>query len=275
MSARNSVEKKIDLHTHSRFSDGVLSPEQLLEEAQWTGLSALALTDHDNVDGIERAAKAGKERNIEVVPGVELSCEYKGDEVHILGFLIEPDADFKDELHKMRQNRETRMQRMVRNLELMGINISLDELPFKEGKSIGRPHLARLLVKKRVCRNITEAFEKYIGDGGVAYVPKDRWTIKKGIEMIRSVNGISVLAHAGPSAMLDNVELFVEWGVQGIEVFYPQHSPDIEKFLFEICKEKDLVITGGSDFHSIDSGPRLGVPFVPYHYLESLRERKG
>ena len=172
MAARDNSEKKIDLHTHSCFSDGVLEPDKLLEEAQWHGLSAIALTDHDNVDGIPYAQKAGAARGIEVVPGVELSCEYEGMEAHILGFLIEPDADFSDRLKIMRENRERRMEMMVRKLQLLGINITYAELPVEEGMSIGRPHLARELVKKGICSTVSEAFEKYIGDTGVAYVPK-------------------------------------------------------------------------------------------------------
>lgn len=274
MVAGNRSEKKIDLHTHSTFSDGVLPPEKLLEEAQWNGLSAIALTDHDNVDGLASASKAGKERSIEVIAGVELSCEYQGMEAHILGFMIEPDENMKNKLKIMQENRESRMERMVRKLQLLGIKISYEELPVEDGMSIGRPHLARVLVEKNICRTTSEAFEKYIGDTGVAYVPKDRWTIPEGIEMIKSVKGISVLAHPGPSGMLDNLELFVAWGIQGIEVFYPQHSPDVEKKLFNFCTQNNLVMTGGSDFHSNISGPNLGMPFVPYRILESLRKRK-
>ncbi len=274
MAAGNSSGKKVDLHTHSNYSDGVLSPEKLLEEAQWNGLSAIALTDHDNVDGIDRARKAGKDRGIEVISGVELSCEYQGLEAHIIGLMIEPDDNIRVELKRMQQNREERMERMVRKLQLLGIKISYDELPVEDGMSIGRPHLARLLMEKHVCSTIGEAFEKYIGDTGVAYVPKDRWTIPQGIDMIRAAKGVSILAHPGPSSMLDNLEFYLELGVQGIEVFYPQHSPDVERKLLKFCTENSLVVTGGSDFHSNKGGPNLGMPFVPYKVLDSLRKRK-
>ncbi len=274
MATGTRVERKIDLHTHSTFSDGVLEPEKLLEEAQWSGLSAIALTDHDNVDGIALAVAAGKQRGIEVVPGVELSCEYKGMEAHILGFLIEPDDSFREKLKKMQRNRESRMERMVEKLQQLGFDISFAELPVEDGLSIGRPHLARMLVEKKICSSISEAFDRYIGDTGVAYVPKDRWSIPEGIAMIKAVKGLSVLAHPGPSNMLDNLDLFVEWGIQGIEVYYPQHSPEVEAMLLKYCTGKGLIITGGSDFHSNSSGPSLGMPYVPYQLLESLRKRK-
>ncbi len=274
MATGTRVERKIDLHTHSTFSDGVLEPEKLLEEAQWSGLSAIALTDHDNVDGIALAVAAGKQRGIEVVPGVELSCEYKGMEAHILGFLIEPDDSFREKLKKMQRNRESRMERMVEKLQRLGFDISFAELPVEDGLSIGRPHLARILVEKKICSSISEAFDRYIGDTGVAYVPKDRWSVLEGIAMIKAVKGLSVLAHPGPSNMLDNLDLFVEWGIQGIEVYYPQHSPEVEAMLLKYCTGKGLIITGGSDFHSNSSGPSLGMPYVPYQLLESLRKRK-
>ena len=274
MATGDGYSKKIDLHTHSSFSDGVLEPDKLLEEAQWNGLSAIALTDHDNVDGIPFAVKAGKERGIEVISGVELSCEHDGMEAHVLGFLIEPDDSLRKHLKNMQENRESRMERMVRKLQLLGIRISYEDLPVKDGVSIGRPHLARLLVQKRVCSTVGEAFEKYIGDKGVAYVPKDRWTISEGIEMIQSAKGISVLAHPGPSGLLEKLDLFVNWGIQGVEVYYPQHSPDVEAKLLRYCKDNDLVVTGGSDFHSNKSGPNLGMPYVSYSLLEYLRKRK-
>ena len=274
MAMGDKSEKRIDLHTHSCFSDGVLAPEKLLEEAQWHGLSAIALTDHDNVDGIPYALKAGNARGIEVVAGVELSCEYQGMESHLLGLLIEPNADFQAELRKMQENRESRMAQMVRKLQLLGIKIEYAELPVEEGMSIGRPHLARELVKKGVCSTVSEAFEKYIGDTGVAYVPKKRWSVVRGIALIKAVRGVCVLAHPGPSGLLDKLDKFVEFGIQGVEVSYPQHSPEVEARLREYCRKHGLVVTGGSDFHSVTTGPNLGMPFVPYHVLESLRKRK-
>ncbi len=274
MATETGNEKKIDLHTHSTFSDGVLNPEKLLEEAQWNGLSAIALTDHDNFDGVSLAVTAGKARGIEVIPGVELSCEYQGMEAHLLGLLIEPKEEIREKLHEMQNNREERMSRMVRKLQLLGLKIDYSELPVEKGMSIGRPHLARLLVDKGICSNISEAFEKYIGDRGVAYVPKDRWSIPEGIAMIQQMHGISVLAHPGPSGLIDKLDVFVGWGIAGVEVYYPQHSPEVEAYLIEYTRKHNLIMTGGSDFHSNTSGPNMGIPFVRYSVLDTLRKRK-
>lgn len=272
MSVKNG--KKIDLHTHSVFSDGELTPEQLLEEAQWAGLSAIALTDHDNVDGVERGLAAGKECGIEVIPGVELSCEFNGIEAHVIGLLLEPTEVFKKELQLMRENRETRMDKMVQKLKYMGMKISSEELPRTAGMSLGRPHLARLLVKKGICRNISEAFEKYIGDRGPAYVAKKRWSAEDGIRLIKESKGVSILAHPGASGLLGDLNTFIDLGINGIEVHYPQHSPQVEKDLLALCKEKDLLVCGGSDFHAHGVGPSLGIPYIPYEVLQKIKERK-
>lgn len=266
--------RQVDLHTHSSFSDGELSPQQLLEEAQWAGLSAIAITDHDNVDGLIPARECGKTIGIEVISGVELSCEHLGLETHILGLLIEPDANMLQELQQMRANRENRMQLMLDKLRDIGIKLSINDLPRAPGLSLGRPHLARLLVKRGIVRNIGEAFERYIGDNGPAFVHKQRWTVEDGIKLIHQAKGISFLAHPGASGLVDRLDEFIGFGLDGIEVFYPKHSPSEERFLKEYCQKKELLMCGGSDYHSSGTGPNLGMPFISYDVLESIRQRK-
>lgn len=264
----------VDLHTHSVFSDGKLTPEQLLEEAQWSGLSAIALTDHDNTDGLARAKAAGRERSIEVVSGVELSCVHDGREVHLLGLLIEPDAVLTAELKKMRDNRQARMQKMLDKLEQINIHIKMSDLPLDETNSLGRPHLARVMVQKGYVRSISEAFEVYIGDEGPGYVAKDRWSVREGIELIHQARGVSFIAHPGASMMVEHILEFAGLGLMGVEVYYSKHSPELEKQLFQMCSENNLLVCGGSDYHTEDTGINIGMPFVPYQVLEDIKKRK-
>lgn len=265
---------RVDLHTHSTFSDGELTPEQLLEEALWHGIGALALTDHDCVDGLDAAREAGARRSIEIVAGVELSCEFNGMEAHLLGLFLEPDETLRKELKRMQDNRESRMERMLQKLRELNIRIDRDELPSEERQSLGRPHLARLLLQKGYVRTISEAFERYIGDRGPAYIPKDRWTVRQGLDLIHNSRGISFLAHPGASGLVPFLDAFAALGVMGVEVHYPKHPPALEQKLLAEAARLGLLVSGGSDFHSGSSGPALGTPFIPREVLERIRAHK-
>lgn len=269
-----STGTRVDLHTHSTFSDGELTPEQLLEEALWRGIGALALTDHDCVDGLDEARAAGASRSIEIISGVELSCELNGLEAHLIGLFIEPDQSLRAVLKKMQNNREGRMGLMLQKLQEMNINIRMDELPQGEKQSLGRPHLARLLQQKGYVRNFGEAFERYIGDNGPAYVPKERWTVPQGLDLIHSSRGISILAHPGASGLVPFIADFAALGIMGLEVHYPKHQPNTEQKLLAEAQRLGLLVSGGSDFHSNHNGPALGTPFIPREVLERIRQHK-
>lgn len=263
----------VDLHTHTTFSDGALEPEALLEEAHWKGLSALAVTDHDHIGAIPLAMEAGRKEGVEVVAGVELSCESGGQEVHILGLLIDPTEALEQQLTAMRENRRIRMAEMLDRLREMGINLTMEDLPQVEGNSFGRPHLAQLLLQKGYVRSIAEAFARYIGDDKPGYVAKLRWSVEEGIALIHEAGGLACLAHPGAGGTLDGIPAYAALGLDGIEVYYPKHSPQMEKTLLAACQAHGLVFCGGSDYHAHESGVELGVPRVPYAVLEGLRER--
>ncbi|MCX7934506.1 MAG: PHP domain-containing protein, partial [Planctomycetota bacterium] len=167
----------IDLHTHSQCSDGTLPPAALVAEACRAGLQAIALTDHDTLDGLAAALEAGRACGVEVIPGVEISCELAGREAHIVGLFITATPRLAERLARLRHSRQSRMQRMVDKLRNLGVTISLSDLKVPPGASCGRPHLAEALVAKGVVRNIAEAFQRFIGDGGVAYVAKERLAV--------------------------------------------------------------------------------------------------
>lgn len=263
----------IDLHTHSDYSDGRLSPEELIEEATWKGLSAIALTDHDSVAGNETAMAAGKERGLEVISGTELSCEMDGLEVHIVGLCLEPTDELRQRCHAMRVARESRMEEMLGRLGELGIEVTMAEIPQTSGRSIGRPHLAQALVEKGVVRTIGEAFARYIGDDGPANVPKMRFGIQEAVDLIHSCKGVAILAHPGLTKVFEQLPLFLDFGIDGMEAYYPKHTAEMTQEIVDFCGRHDLVISGGSDYHGNGSGPDLGVPEIPYSVLEHIRER--
>ncbi len=268
-------EKTADLHAHSHFSDGRLSPEELVEEAIWAGLAAVALTDHDNVDGLTPFFETCKLRGLEGIAGVELSCEHEGRETHILGLLIEPDEGFREKIAQVRKLRESRMQEMLDRLETLGIRISMDMLPQIPGRTFGRPHLARALVQSGSVRSVSEAFARYIGDTGPANVPKFRLPVKEGIDLVHSAKGVAILAHPGVNNLIADIPKIAIMGADGIEALYPKHSPGEIARITDLCQRYELVLSGGSDFHASGEGPALGVMTMPYRILEQIKERKA
>ncbi len=266
--------RTVDLHTHTYFSDGSLSPEELVEEAMWRGLSAVALTDHDSVEGLPRAQAASTQAGLELVPGVELSCAYEGRELHLLGLFIAPTPALTNRLTRMRAGREKRMLEMIERLTAMGIKIDPAELPRSPDGAIGRPHLARLLIAKGVVHSLGEAFARYLGDNGPAYVPKQRFAAAEGVAMLQEAGGVVVVAHPGASGLLDDLPALADLGIDGCEAYYPRHAREDEARIVRFCLERGLAVCGGSDFHGNDEGPALGVPRVGYEVLEGLRKRR-
>lgn len=268
-----AVDRRVDLHTHTNFSDGRLDPEELVEEAVWHGLSALALTDHDNVEGLERFQAACRQKGVEGVDGVELSCEHEGREVHIVGLFIKPSEAFCALLDSVKRERELRMEKMLSRLSEIGIEIPMEEVPQEAGRSFGRPHLARALVERGVVRNVGEAFARYLGDQGPAYVAKSRFAVRMGIDLVHEIGGISVLAHPGASGLVDRIPDFAALGVMAVEAPYPKHTPEEERKVRALCAQHGLLVSGGSDFHGNGDGRDLGQPPIGYAVLEALKER--
>ncbi|MHC4871034.1 MAG: PHP domain-containing protein [Planctomycetota bacterium] len=266
--------RKVDLHTHTNFSDGILTPEELVEEAIWKGLSAIGITDHDSLAGIERAQNAGEKSGIEVIPGVELSCELEGVEVHILGYLMNKSEVVTNCLKTLCADRQDRMKKMVEKAQSSGLDIKYEEVIAQaNGDSVGRPHLARVMVEKGYVKNISSAFANYIGDDKAMYVAKRRLNAFDAIGLIREAEGISVLAHPGVNNLVEFIPLFAKNGIQGLEVFYSAHSPEIENIMLKMAQEYNLIATGGSDYHGDPKNDReLGYPSISYKYLEQMRD---
>ena len=273
----------IDLHTHSTASDGTLSPEELILEAERKGLSALALTDHDTTGGLPRAAAKAQEVGLAFVPGVEISVKFEGPgHCHLLGYFIDyEDQGLKQVLEKLHEARKNRNLLMVQKLQELGVPISLEELEaMARGGEIGRPHMAKILVKKGVVKDFDEAFERFLGKGKPAYVPKARLSPEEAISAINKAGGITSLAHPiylglSPEETRAYVEKLKELGLSALEAYYTDHDEAYTRFCLELAEDLGLLVTGGSDFHGenkpeIELGRGKGNLSVPFEVYERL-----
>lgn len=267
----------VDLHAHTRASDGLLSPTELVDHAAGVGLRVLAVTDHDTTAGIEEAVAAGGDRGIEVVPGVEISTSHDGTEVHLLGYFVDHgSADLTRQLSSRRDDRDVRAREMVARLRALGVEIGYDDVVREAGNAaVGRPHVAAALVRGGWVETRQEAFDRYIADGRPAAVPKPVFPLVDAIALLRSMDAVAVIAHPGLLKRPELLPEMVPLGIAGIEVFYPKHLPEQKRELLSFAAAHGLVPTGGSDFHGPGLPAELGSQEVPAETLESLRERRA
>lgn len=265
--------RRLELHAHTHFSDGALSPEQLVDLAVERGLFALAVTDHDSVEGIAPAVAAAEDR-LELVPGIEISSTFAGQDLHILGYFIDPEsATLRERLARFRDERRQRALAIIARLAELGAPVSAEEVFASAGPGVvGRPHVAQALVRAGHVMTIELAFQKYLGPRGSAFVPRPAFPSAEAVRVIRDAGGVAVLAHPGLVAR-PTVETLAEAGLAGIEVWHPQHNPAAQKRWFEVARELGLVPSGGSDFHGPHRGAGLGDMPVPERSLDDLRAR--
>ncbi len=265
--------RRLELHAHSHFSDGSLSPAALVELAVERGLFALAVTDHDSVDGIAPAAEAARGR-LEVLPGIEVSSTLAGHDVHILGYFVDPASPGLDEsLGRFRQERRERAHAILDRLVALGMPVSAEQVFAAAGPGVvGRPHIAHALVAAGHVPSLEVAFQRLLGRRGSAYVPRPAFASTGAVRMIREAGGVAVLAHPGTLGR-GLVETLLDSGLAGIEVWHPQHGPASQRQWLRVARELGLVATGGSDFHGPQRGAGLGDMPVPETALEALRAR--
>jgi predicted metal-dependent phosphoesterase TrpH len=268
-------EKWADLHVHTTHSDGLFTPEQVIQKAQEKGLAAVGIVDHDTISGIPEALEASKHDSIEVVAGVELSSQYDGRDIHILGYYIELDnPQLLDYLNRFRKERVHRAEKMVKNLNDLGIHISMGEVEEKSGgTSIGRPHLAEVLMEKGFVETFQEAFQRYLGYGSKAYEEKYRINPEEAIALISEANGLSFLAHPGNSMSNEFIFHFIKAGLDGIEIVHPNIPENRTQQLQQLVQSYNLLVCGGSDCHGGRSGyVSLGDYNIPYACLEDMQK---
>lgn len=275
--------KRIDLHTHSRASDGSLSPAQVMAEAKAEGLSAAALTDHDTMNGVGEALEAAKELGIECIPGIELSAVYEDREVHIVGlFLDVKDPALQEKLEAFRNIREQRNRRMIEKMQLAGVDITMEKLRKLEGNGVmTRANLARYLLHIGYISSIKEAFDKYLAPGLPFFVPKTGVTPKDAVRAIRDAGGVAILAHPllykfTPQQLVRCIEVLKGYGLQAIETFYSTYSAADEREMKRLALKYGLAFSGGSDFHGsvkphIHIGRGMGKLVIPYEVLDVLK----
>lgn len=274
---------KIDLHVHSTYSDGVHTPAALIEMADDRDMVAVSLADHDCVDGIPEASEAARGRGIEVIPGVELSSEYQGRDLHILGYGFDPgNEELKELLGRFRDTREKRGLKIVENLIEMGVELDpADMLAKNLNGSLGRPHIAELLVEKGYVGSHNEAFARYLGEHSPAYVKKHKLSPLQAINYIHAAGGLAFIAH--PANFLEeetNIHELISYGFDGIEVIHPNHNDDNVIRLTTIANKYGLLMSGGTDFHGF-SGKNipigeLDIPREMWSALKSaLEKRRG
>lgn len=266
---------RIDLHTHTTASDGLLAPQALVGEARARGVGLLAITDHDTTAGLEEALAAGKAEDVEVWPAVELSCDMAVGEVHILGYFVHWRLEwFQTLLHRLREGRERRAERMVERLAALGAPVAFSLVEaLARGGTIGRPHVARALVEAGHVKSVSEAFDRYIGRHGPAYVERLKVTPAQAVEVVRAAGGLAVLAHPGWGVPDDLIPELVTAGLDGVEVYYPDHVPaQVERYA-ALARRHGLLVTGGTDFHgnSLATGVPVGSQYVPEAVIEPLR----
>ncbi len=268
-----------DLHTHTFYSDGTSSPEEVVADAHKAGLSCIAITDHDITDGIAPAVLAAMSLGMEVVAGIELSSEFEGKDVHILGYFIDyTQGPLFDKINVFLDGRVARMKQMLLNLKAVGIdNITFEEVSaLTKGRAVGRAHLALLLQQKGWVASYKDAFKTYLSEGCPGWAPKYQQTPFEAIELIRQSGGIAVMAHPMLTQKDELISRMVKKGLGGLEVYYPNCSPTVTAFYENIAKKYDLVMTGGSDAHgTAKSYTHVGKVRIPYETVELMKTRCG
>jgi len=244
-----------DLHIHTNFSDGLDSIETIIDKALEKNIYGIAITDHDTIDAINYlSCNKIKFNNISIIPGIELSSDINGEEVHILGYFIDcENINLNNELRRLKEDRFSRGLLILEKLSSLGLNLEIDSI-INEAKIInngfiGRAFIARKLVSYGFVKDIKEAFDKYLGEDRPAYINRNKLSLSDSIDLITKSSGIPVLAHPGMIKDKTIVKKTIELGIKGIECFTSKHTKEDERYFVDVCKKNNLIITGGSDYH--------------------------
>lgn len=274
---------KVDLHLHSSISDGVLSPSELITKAVGLGLTAVSLTDHDNVDGIVPALEvAAGYPFLTFIPGVEISTDVADGEVHILGYYIDQTSrELLKFLSRMRESRLMRTQKMIEKLSGLGMKVEWERVREIAGAgTVGRPHIAQALLEKGYISTMKEAFIKYLAFGGPAYAPREKITPVEAVELIIRADGLPVLAHPLTGGRIDPEKLIgelVKSGLAGLEAYYKDYTSEDRQRLVKLAEKYGILTTGGSDYHGLDESAEMmmGEANVPPEVVDKLAALAG
>ena len=276
---------RIDLHTHTTFSDGTMTPKELIDYAVKKNVQAIAVTDHDNFDGVPEAVLYGEKYNIEVLKGIEMSTDIENKEIHIVGLFIDTEnKEFNLQLINLKEKRKKRNELAIEKLKSLGIDITYEELEkTSSNKIITRAHFAKVLKQKGYINSVKECFDKYMGEGKPAFVKREVISPEETISLINNAGGIAILAHPMlynfTDEKLNEILIYLKSiHLKGVECIYSTHTKEDTLYLISLAEKYDLKISGGSDFHgdnkpNIDLGTGYGNLYVPYEILEKLKEK--
>ncbi|MEH7238301.1 PHP domain-containing protein [Bacillus sp. JJ1562] len=241
-----------DLHIHTTASDGDHSPKDILKKASSIGLNTIAITDHDTLDGLHEAIEAGKKYGVTVIPGIELSTKFNGKTVDILGYNVSPTTELSQVLKQLREERETRAIKIIEKFKAIGMPITIEDVfRYSKGEVISRPHIAKAIVEKGYVEHYQTVFDEFLADGKPCSIDKKIIIPEEGIKLIQNAGGLAVLAH--PVYLKGNmIDDLLHFPFDGIEVWHRNHSKEDAIKFIEIAKKLDLIMTGGSDFHTDD-----------------------
>ena len=273
--ATATVGQFVDLQVHTTASDGALVPAKVVEAASAAQLFAIAITDHDTVDGLAEAIDAGVQFGVRIVPGVELSSHFEGEELHLLGLHLSHRETMRTALAELRVGRVERAERIVASLNAQGIPVTMEAvLQEAADGAVGRPHVARALVNGGWVRDFREAFDRWLGWNRPAYMAKAPFEVADAIALVHQAGGLAVWAHPGEAATAARVEKLARVGLDSVEVLHPSHPPYLSQRLVDIVEKAGLLPSGGSDWHGTHEGPRrLGGQLVPKIWLDWQDER--
>jgi predicted metal-dependent phosphoesterase TrpH len=278
---------RLDLHLHTTHSDGSCTPTEVVNMAHQAGVTALAITDHDIMTGVVEAMEAGQQCGIEIIPGVEISSLSGNSELHVLGYFLDrQDPDLLARLKTLRDGRHLRNPQIIERLQTLGIDITYDEVRALAGSdSVGRPHIARALMDKRVVASAKEAFDRFLAEGKPAYVPRELPSPAEAIHWIKAARGLAVLAHptwvkVAEQPLVDLVRQLKADGLDGVEVYYSTHAARQTREYLSLAQQLGLLVTGGSDFHGItkpdiEVGIGKGTLHIPTSLLPKMKEAAG
>lgn len=266
---------RVDLHLHTHWSDGTFTPEEVVRRSRAANLAAIAITDHDTLTGLEAARRAAG-NGLEILAGVELTAVFGEKELHVLGYGFRTaDGPLQSYLARAQGGRRRRIQAMIERLQERAISVSMEEVEAAAGNadSIGRPHLAEVLLRRGIVGSLPEAFDRYLGDHAPCFVHKATLTVEEAAGLIRAAGGVAVLAH--PHRMVEDIWIptLIRQGIQGIEVYHPDHNASVTEHYRRLAEEQGLLVTGGSDCHGLrkQGGPFIGTIAVPHRCLEQLK----
>jgi predicted metal-dependent phosphoesterase TrpH len=265
-----------DLHIHTTFSDGTQTPEEIVRLAKKAGLKSIAITDHDVVEGIDRAQKTGKEVGVEVIPGIEFTTEAFDTEIHILGYFIDHHhPGLLEAITRIQKDREERIFKICDKLKRLGVNLEPEKVFEVAGhRAAGRPHVARALIEKGLIKDFKEAFARYIDFHGPAYVSHYKLSPEEAVNLVVAAQGLAVYAHPAVSNCDQIIPDLVAAGLAGIEVYYSGHNRSQTRHYLNLARKYGLLATGGSDYHGLKSGRevKLGALTIPDELVEKLRD---